>query len=109
MSNRGLADSPFFNDQKTQRNLSRHLDSKLICNQIDLVKDIKWKIREFGREASTYRLSLEEKNSIIEVIYDFRKKKVRISENDVIRIAIRFLIYDHCLKKEKSLLTRVVG
>lgn len=60
-----------------------------------MVSSIKEIICEPGREAATYRLTIREKDYLQDLIYLFRKKGVKISENTLIRISINYIIRNH--------------
>ena len=61
-------------------------------------------LKIFGKEAATHRFTLEEKQSIAELIFAFRQKNIRTSENEITRIAINWLMLDTKNNKENSVL-----
>ena len=61
-------------------------------------------LKIFGKEAATHRFTLEEKQAIAEIIFAFRQKNIRTSENQITRIAINWLILDYKKDEEKSIL-----
>lgn len=108
MNKSGLADSPLFiKSKKILEKNPRHHGIKPSCNQNTLCASIHNSIKEIGREASTYRLSSNEKDKIIQVIYELRKRKIQIKENEIIRISINFLFHDYDLNKDDSLLIKI--
>lgn len=109
MKSTGLADSPLFvKPKEKKKNQPRPQYITVSNNQDTLISFISKSIREIGKEASTYRLTLEEKKTLIEIIYKFKIKNISISENMIVRIALYILLNDHKMKGEKSLLTRVL-
>lgn len=61
-------------------------------------------LKVFGKEAATHRFTLEEKQAIAEIIFAFRQKNIRTSENEITRIAINWLMLDHKKNEENSIL-----
>jgi hypothetical protein len=51
-------------------------------------------VKEFGKEAATHRFTQDEKKAIAELIYTFRQRDIRTSENEITRIAVNFVIED---------------
>jgi hypothetical protein len=77
--------------------IPRHHDSTVI-------EEVRKALRKFGKEAATHRFTLEEKQEIAEIIFTFRQKNIRTSENEITRIAINWLILDYKKNKENSIL-----
>jgi hypothetical protein len=104
----GLADSPLFVKPKGEKEKqpSNHTTS-VSCNNDTMVASISNAVREVGREASTYRFTSNEKKALAEIIYTFRMKNIRISENEIARIAVHYLINDYKEKINNSILSRV--
>ena len=75
----------------------RHHDSTVI-------EEVRKALRMFGKEAATHRFTLEEKQTIAEIIFAFRQKNLRTSENEITRIAINWLMLDYKRNKENSIL-----
>lgn len=81
--------------------IPRHHDT----NMIEAVRKA---LKIFGKEAATHRFTLEEKQAIAELVFAFRKKNIRTSENEIARIAINWLILDYKNNKENSILNEVL-
>ena len=81
--------------------IPRHRDT----NMVEVVRKA---LKIFGKEAATHRFTLEEKQAIAELVFAFRKKNIRTSENEIARIAINWLILDHKDKKENSILSEAL-
>jgi len=77
--------------------IPRHHDSTVI-------EEVRKALRKFGKEAATHRFTLEEKQAIAEIIFTFRQKNIRTSENEITRIAINWLMLDHMKNEENSIL-----
>lgn len=72
------------------------------------VEAIRKVVKEFGKEAATHRFTAREKEAIAEIIYIYKGKGVRTSENEIARIAINWLIGDYHHNKENSILELVL-
>src|SRR5258708_34766136 len=98
----GWADSPFFTPSDVAHQsghdqpifptpqpqptatdvVSRYHDTSL-----DLVKQA---VKELGKEATTYRFTLLEKRSLAEVVYAYRSRSIKTTENEIIRVALNY-------------------
>lgn len=137
MKNSGLADSPFFEkqhpaaarndalstrreaadvevqeygvqaDQTSGMTASRQ-DGRPSAFPDDLVEMLRSLVKESGKERSEHRLSMKEKEAIVDIIYQSRRQGIRTTENEVARIAMNFIIADYRQNGEKSLLARVL-
>ena len=120
MKTSGLADSPLFlkpnteNDpienklkEKNRIQPSNHVTLKSRHHET-MIASISKATREIGKEASTYRLTNKEKTALVEIIYHFRMRNVRLTENEIARIALNFIIDDFKYQKKDSILARVI-
>jgi hypothetical protein len=73
-----------------------------------LVAEIRKRVREFGKEAATYRLTEEEKRKLYDLVYRYKLKNIRTSENEITRIAINYILEDYQLNNKESILNRVI-
>ena len=125
MKTSGLADSPLFrteiyNEANEDSTIERHTERKHAivtpCNHDSLtpryhdsmIATITKSIRETGKEVCTYRLTQKEKTALVEIIYHFRMRNCRLSENEIARIAINFLIEDFNTDKKHSMLSSII-
>jgi uncharacterized membrane protein YgaE (UPF0421/DUF939 family) len=116
----GLADSPLFLKPNTENDpIENNLEEKkriqpsnratLKSRHHDtMIASISKVTREIGKEASTYRLTNKEKTALVEIIYHFRMRNVRLTENEIARIALNFIIDDFKYQKKDSILARVI-
>lgn len=116
MKTSGLADSPFFPrkfkvKEKVgnfpKRRAERKHDSMTQCYQDSMIATIVRSVREVGKEACTYRLTPQEKTALVEIIYHYRMRNSRLSENEIARIAINFLIEDFRTNKKSCMLSHI--
>ena len=116
----GLADSPFFTappptpepvkrvfrPETTDRPAS---DDTVIPRSHDTALDfVQARVQTFGKEAATYRFTATEKQALAKLIYAYKARGVRTTENEVIRIALNALLHDQQQQGEQSLLAAVL-
>lgn len=65
-------------------------------------------VRQFGKEAATYRLTEEEKQHLADIVYTYKRRGYRTSDNELARIAINWLILEYQEQGEQSVLARVL-
>ena len=113
----GLADSPLFqtgipSEEKKDTSFESHTERKhsiMTPHYHDSMTAIIAKsVREVGKEVCTYRLTQKEKTALVEIIYHFRMRNCRLSENEIARIAINFLIEDFKADKNTCMLSSIV-
>ena len=112
MKNTGLADSPLFFKLKSQKEKkeekSIHHETMVSGDYDTTIASISKAIQDVGKQASTFRFTLREKTSMVKVIYSFRLKNTKITENDIVRIAINLLISDYKDNRSNSILSKVI-
>ena len=91
---------------------SRYRDSKhdsMIASYHDsTLEPIRKTLKTFGKEVSTHRLTPEEKKAMADIVYAYRGRGIRTSENEFARIAINFLVNDHRENGGNSLVEKVL-
>ena len=116
MKQSGLADSPLFKSGIS----SEGKKGTPIESQIE-IKDaimtpryhdgmttiIAKSVREVGKEVCTYRLTQKEKTALVEIIFYYRMRNSRLSENEIARIAINFLIEDFKADRKECILSSI--
>ena len=65
-------------------------------------------VKEFGKEAATHRFTSDEKKAIADIVYSYKNRGIRTSENEIARIAVNFLINDYKINGENSVLDRAL-
>jgi hypothetical protein len=63
-------------------------------------------VKDFGKEAATHRFTLPEKKAIADIIYTYKSRGVKTSENEITRIAVNFLVEDFRENGETSVLAK---
>ena len=120
MIHSGLADSPLFyktnempvsNNNGGQENKpvqGDHQDTMPPSNHDTSIELVRKAVKIVGKEAATYRLTKNEKQELLEIIFAYRSQGTKISENEIARIAINYLITDYKSKPVKSILQEVM-
>lgn len=72
------------------------------------IEAIRKAVKRLGKEASFCRFTQEEKNALADIIYTYKRSGVRTSENEVVRIAINWLIENYHADGQKSVLAQVL-
>lgn len=109
MKKTGLADSPLFiKPKKKEQEQPHHHATTVASGQDSMVATIQTNLMEIGKEAATYRLTLNEKKKIAEIVYSLKMKNIRITENAIMRIALNALLYDYEKDKSKSILKHYI-
>ncbi len=83
-------------------------DAVIPRNHGTAIELIRKAVRQFGKEAATYRFTRDEKRALADIVYACRSKDIRTSENELTRIAVNFIIQDYLENKHESILTRVL-
>jgi hypothetical protein len=81
----------------------RHRDTD-IPEASDLLFVVRKAVKQFGKEAATHRFTQAEKQAIAELVFHYKARGIRTSENEIARIAINYLVHDYHLRGERSVL-----
>ena len=74
--------------------------------EIELVRKA---VKEFGKEAATHRFTEAEKKGIADIIYTYKNRGIKTSENEITRIAVNFLFEDYRANGENSVLHSILS
>lgn len=83
-------------------------DTAIPLNQDEFIEIIRKAVKHLGKEAATYRFTLEEKKALSDIVYSYKGTGIRTSENELTRIAINFLVEDYRNNGENSILAKVI-
>lgn len=73
-----------------------------------VVETIRVAVKMFGKEAATYRFTLEENKALADLVYTYKRQGIRTSENEISRIGINFMMTDYEENGENSILHMVL-
>ena len=74
----------------------------------DLVRRIRQAVHRIGKEAATYRFTRDEKIGLMEIVYQQGKVGIRTSENEIVRVGVNWLLQNHRMQGEGSILSLVL-
>jgi hypothetical protein len=77
-------------------------------NQASLIEEIRRAVKDPGGKTTFVRLTAEEKNRLIDLVYTYKRQEVKTSENELVRIAIGYLLADYGERGKESTLARVI-
>lgn len=80
-----------------------------LANKGDKVETIRRVVKRPGKEVVYVRLTPEEKGQLADVVYAYKRRGIRTSDNELGRIAINGLLVDHRERGDDSLLAKVLA
>lgn len=86
----------------------RNHDTAVPSQEDELIEAIRLAVRELGKEAATYRFTPDEKKALGDIIYAYKGRGIRTSENEITRIGVNYLIEDYRQNGANSLLATVL-
>lgn len=101
--------SPYKQDSQIALPDNSQHDSMLASYQASMIEPIRKALKSQGKEVSFVRLTEDEKTALADIVYTYRRQKVKTSENEINRIAINFLIRDYEEHGEGSILAQVIA
>jgi outer membrane biosynthesis protein TonB len=72
------------------------------------VDQIRKAVKEFGKEAATHRFTVAEKKEIADLIYTYKNRGIKTSENEIARISVNFIVEDFKVNGENSVLHKIL-
>ena len=73
-----------------------------------LIEMVRKAVKEFGKEAATHRFTEAEKKEIGDLIYTYKNRGIKTSENEITRIAVNFVVEDYKENGENSVLYKII-
>jgi hypothetical protein len=84
----------------------RYHDTTVSRYHETIIELVRKAVKKLGKEAATHRFTQDEKKAIAEVIFTYKNRGVRTSENEITRIAVNFIIQDYKENGEESVLDK---
>lgn len=81
---------------------------RAVSKDDDYVETIRLALKEVGKETTSYRLHEKEKEALDEMLYQLKRRKLKSNENEVMRIAINFILGDYQANGDQSILVRAL-
>jgi hypothetical protein len=96
--------------------IPRHHDTMPASNQesmqpqihgvvIDLIRKA---VKEVGKEAATHRFTITEKKELADLIYTYKNRGIKTTENEIARISVNFIVEDYKVNGENSVLHKIL-
>ena len=82
--------------------------STLASYQQELIETIRRTVKNGGRIVSFVRLTQQEKDQLADIVYTYKRRGKKTTENEINRIAINYLLEDYQRNGEESLLAQVI-
>jgi len=76
--------------------------------QDGMIETIRKAVKDVGKDSATYRFTPEEKKALLELGFSFKMQGYKTSENELVRIAINFILEDQRLSGRESVLQKVL-
>ena len=83
-------------------------DTVTPTDEAEFFEVVRKSVKQIGKEAATYRYTLEEKNAIEDIKYTYKRQGILTSANEITRIATNYFILDYRKNGERSLLAKVL-
>lgn len=74
----------------------------------DLIELIRKNVKPVGKEAAFCRFTPEEKSALGDVVYTYKRNGIRTSENEIVRVAVNWLIENYHADGQHSVLAQVL-
>jgi hypothetical protein len=74
----------------------------------ETIEAIRKAVKDSGKEVAFIRLTREEKHSLADIVYTYKRQGKKTTENEVARIALNSLLIDYKANGERSMLARVI-
>ena len=105
-------EQPSNRDTTTPRNhdtaVSRYQDTTTPQVYGVAIELIRKAVKEFGKEAATHRFTEAEKKEIADLLYTYKNRGIKTSENEIARIAVNFVVEDYKVNGENSVLHKLL-
>jgi hypothetical protein len=82
--------------------------SMLASYHASMLADIRKAVKQMGKEVSFVRLTVEEKQRLADIVYSFKRQGTKTSENELLRIALNFLLNDYEHYGKESILVKTL-
>src|SRR6266700_3522142 len=97
-----LSSSPTALSQETTH------DTMIPKKEDEVLETVRKAVKQLGREPATQRLTIEEKQALRDIEYTYSSQSIQTSSNEIIRIALNFILTDYRRNGENSVLAKVL-
>ncbi len=99
---------PRHHDTIVDTTTPRYQDTMVSKTDEEILETVRKAVKHLGREPATQRLTIEEKQALRDIEYTYSSQNIQTSANEIIRIALNFILADYRLNGEKSFLATVL-
>ena len=86
----------------------RYHDTTQPSPQDEMIEMVRRAVKRLGKEAATYRFTQEEKRALADIVYVYKGRGIKTSENEVTRISLNYLLEDYRQNGKDSLLAQII-
>ena len=86
----------------------RNQETTIPKNEEDIVETVRRSVKRIGKEAATHRCTLEERQALDDIEYQYKRQGIRTSGNEITRIAVNYIVEDYQKNGESSVLAQVL-
>jgi hypothetical protein len=86
----------------------RYHDTVIPQAPVEIISLVRKAVKEFGKEAATHRFTEMEKREIADLIYTYKNRGIKTSENEITRIAVNYIVEDYKENGENSVLHKIL-
>jgi hypothetical protein len=94
--------------QKPKAKLTSLPASTLASSQDEMIARIRKVVRTPGKDVGYIRMTTEEKQQLADIVYTYKRQGVKLTENEITRIAVNFLLGDYQANGATSILVKVI-
>lgn len=88
--------------------VSRDHDATIPFTENELLELVRKAVKQIGKEAATQRLTLEEKQALDDIEYNYKRQGIKTSGNEIMRIATNYIVHDYRQNGENSIVAKVL-
>ncbi len=75
----------------------------------EIVEIVRKEVKGAGKEATLFRLSASEKAQLADLAHAYKRQGKKTSETEICRIALNYILEEHKVNREESILARVIN
>jgi hypothetical protein len=75
----------------------------------DQIENLRRAVKQPGKDHSTYRLTVEEKQELARIVYSYGERGIKTTFNEITRVGLNWLLEDFRARSDDSILARVLA
>ena len=75
----------------------------------DQIENLHRAVKQSGKDHSTYRLTVEEKQELARIVYSYGERGIKTTFNEITRVGLNWLLEDFRARGDDSILARVLA